>query len=255
MSQRLNIETVTTLALLVDGRLLSDNIVQMAARAEAIGVELWPHSKTHKSRRIARLQHDHGASGLTVATVREAECFADAGFENLLLAYPPVGGWRLDRLLKLADSVNVRVVLDSIDTVAMLDDACRRSRIAVRYLWEIDCGVGRCGTKAGSTTAALIERAMNDFSRATFDGLMTFGGHACAAADDDGIAAEPSDIPLRARLRVIPNHSCATANLHATMLLLEGEQVADVWSVDARGWDGSPAGSEASQVGMVSEAP
>ena len=381
-----NIETVTTPALLIDGPVLSENIAQMATRAKAAGVELWPHSKTHKSRRIASLQREHGASGLTVATVREAECFADAGFENLLLAYPPVGDWRLDRLSKLADRANLRVVLDGVETVAILDEACRANRTSVRYLWEVDCGVGRCGTQAGSATAALIEQATTDFTHTTFDGLMTFGGHAYAAADTDGIAAaaqdeknalaetaaalntlgieararsagttptshqlteagpiteirpgnyvfydatqvtlelvpenrcaltvlatvvsrpdrrriildcgskalaaerlttrsqnfglvagqpelaverlfeehaivtssDPTDIPLGARLRVIPNHSCATANLHTRMLVLEDEQVADVWPVDARGWDTSATARDRSPAGMAREAP
>jgi D-serine deaminase-like pyridoxal phosphate-dependent protein len=50
-------------------------------------------------------------------------------------------------------------------------------------------------------------------------------------------SSEASDIPIGARLRVIPNHSCATANLHTNMLILEKDVVVDVWSVDARGWE------------------
>jgi D-serine deaminase-like pyridoxal phosphate-dependent protein len=56
---------------------------------------------------------------------------------------------------------------------------------------------------------------------------------------------EPSEIPIGAQLRVIPNHSCATVNLHTRMLVLEGTEVADVWSVDARGWDVVPLRHEA----------
>ena len=66
-----------------------------------------------------------------------------------------------------------------------------------------------------------------------------FEKHAIATAD------EPTDIRLGARLRVIPNHACATANLHTHMLVVEGEEVADVWSVDARGWDVSSAAGNA----------
>jgi D-serine deaminase-like pyridoxal phosphate-dependent protein len=54
-------------------------------------------------------------------------------------------------------------------------------------------------------------------------------------------AEEPTDIPLGARLRVIPNHACTTANLHTRMLVVEGEEVADIWGVDARGWEVSSA--------------
>jgi D-serine deaminase-like pyridoxal phosphate-dependent protein len=57
---------------------------------------------------------------------------------------------------------------------------------------------------------------------------------------------EPVEIPLGTRLRVIPNHSCATVNLHSRMLVLDGDDVADVWAVDARGWDVSVTQTEPS---------
>ena len=49
-------------------------------------------------------------------------------------------------------------------------------------------------------------------------------------------SVSPIDIPIGSRLRVVPNHSCATANLHARMIVLEGDNVVDAWSIDARGW-------------------
>ncbi len=55
----------------------------------AHGIKLRPHTKTHKSRMIARLQLDAGAVGLTVAKVGEAEEMAGAS-DDLLMAYPAV---------------------------------------------------------------------------------------------------------------------------------------------------------------------
>jgi D-serine deaminase-like pyridoxal phosphate-dependent protein len=52
-------------------------------------------------------------------------------------------------------------------------------------------------------------------------------------------STEPTDIALGSRLRVVPNHSCATTNLHDTMLVLEDGEIADAWAVDARGWSAS----------------
>ena len=137
------LEDVTTPALLLDGPVLMDNLERMSRRVAAAGVELWPHTKTHKSREIASLQRQHGAAGLTVATVREAGCFAEAGFDRLLIAYPPTGDWRLDAILELDQRLDVRVVLDGLETVQRLDDAARRAGQKLRYLWEVDCGVGR----------------------------------------------------------------------------------------------------------------
>jgi D-serine deaminase-like pyridoxal phosphate-dependent protein len=49
-------------------------------------------------------------------------------------------------------------------------------------------------------------------------------------------STEPTDIALGSRLRVVPNHSCATTNLHNKMLVLEHGEISDAWAVDARGW-------------------
>jgi D-serine deaminase-like pyridoxal phosphate-dependent protein len=47
---------------------------------------------------------------------------------------------------------------------------------------------------------------------------------------------EPIDIQVGERLRVAPNHACTCVNLHDRMLVVENGSVADVWSIDARGW-------------------
>ncbi|HZR92957.1 MAG TPA: alanine racemase [Gaiellaceae bacterium] len=187
------LENAITPALVVDGAVLRDNVVGMATRADALGVELWPHAKTHKSLRIAGLQRARGAAGLTVSTLHEAERFADVGFDALLLAQPPVGRWRLEALPRLASRASLRVVVDGLETVALLDEACRRAGSSIRYLWEVDCGVHRCGTAPGAVTARLVAEATRSFGAALFDGLMTFGGHAYAAADEAGVEAAAAD--------------------------------------------------------------
>jgi D-serine deaminase-like pyridoxal phosphate-dependent protein len=372
MSARTELERVATPALLVDGPTVIRNAAAMAARARAAGVEHRPHTKTHKSIAIARLQRDAGAAGMTVATLREAERLAAEGFDDLLVAYPPVGPTRLERLVELADTARVRVVLDNIESVRALDGACRNARVHIGYLWEVECGTRRCGTEPGEPTAALVAQAGELATTAEYAGLMAFAGHAYLAASRDEIgeaaaaearavtetadalaslgietqalsvgttptahhlerqagvteiragnyvfndatqvalevaspsdcalavlatvvsrpdplrvildcgskalAAErltprtagfgfvpghpeltverlfeehailvsetPCDLPLGARVRVIPNHSCATANLHERMLVLEDDEVVDIWTVDARGWDRYPS--------------
>ena len=54
-------------------------IAAMAATMRERGVALRPHAKTHKSVEFARRQIAAGAVGLTVATIGEAEVFADGG--------------------------------------------------------------------------------------------------------------------------------------------------------------------------------
>jgi D-serine deaminase-like pyridoxal phosphate-dependent protein len=46
----------------------------------------------------------------------------------------------------------------------------------------------------------------------------------------------PCAIEVGARVRVVPNHACAAANLHTELLVLDDEQIVDRWPVEARGW-------------------
>ena len=187
------LDELATPALIVDRARLVRNIKEMAARADSLGVALRPHAKTHKSPAIAALQRDHGATGLTVATVTEAEAFADEGIDDVLLTAPPVGDWRLERLIALARRARVRVVVDGAESLAALDRACRRAGVTVGYVWEVDCGVARFGTPPGAATVEHIARALEIATHASFDGLLAFGGHAYAATGPDGIAAAARD--------------------------------------------------------------
>ena len=67
----------STPALIVDLDVVADNVERMARLAAAGGCTVRPHAKTHKTPRLAELQRAASATGLTVATVGEAEAFRD----------------------------------------------------------------------------------------------------------------------------------------------------------------------------------
>src|SRR2546427_9335296 len=70
---------IETPALLLHLDVVERNVRSMADRARRLGVTLRPHAKTHKCVPLGRLQLEHGARGLTVATTVEAAVFARAG--------------------------------------------------------------------------------------------------------------------------------------------------------------------------------
>ncbi|HEX2610016.1 MAG TPA: alanine racemase, partial [Gemmatimonadales bacterium] len=88
--------TVETPIPLVDLDRLDRNLERMTNYASQHRVSLRPHSKTHKSPRIAAEQIRGGAVGLTCATILEMEVMAEAS-TDLLLAYPAVGEAKLQR--------------------------------------------------------------------------------------------------------------------------------------------------------------
>lgn len=165
--------------LVVDVDVLEANLAAMAAHARALGVALRPHAKTHKSIDIARRQLAHGAVGLTVATVAEAEIFAAAGVDDLFLAYPIwAEGPRADRLRALAGLARVRVGADSVEGVRMLAAAVRAGRPGAAPLAiavEVDSGHHRSGCapeRAAEVAASALDAGL------AVDGVFTFPGHA-----------------------------------------------------------------------------
>ncbi|MGA9624863.1 MAG: alanine racemase, partial [Bryobacteraceae bacterium] len=89
------VREIDTPALVVDLDILDRNLHRVAGYARQHGLRLRPHTKTHKSIRLAKRQLELGAVGLTVAKVSEAEVMLGAGPADLLVAYPIVGRAKL----------------------------------------------------------------------------------------------------------------------------------------------------------------
>ena len=112
---------LATPCLVVDVDVLDANITSMTALAAEHGLALRPHAKTHKSPAIARRQLAAGAVGLSVATESEAEVFAEAGFDDLFLAYPVYASSEVGkRLRRVLERASVRVGVDSIESARAL---------------------------------------------------------------------------------------------------------------------------------------
>jgi D-serine deaminase-like pyridoxal phosphate-dependent protein len=167
----------TTPLAVVDVAVVDANIARMQAQASAAQAALRPHAKTHKSATVAHWQLTAGARGLTVATLTEAEYFADHGVVDLLLAHPPVGAAKLTRLRALAERVpRLAVAVDDAAVAASLPSA-------VEVLWEVDSGHHRLGTAPGMPSVEPVLHLLDAIGSARFRGLLTFPGHVYRAPD------------------------------------------------------------------------
>ena len=181
------VEDLPTPAVLVDLDVLERNLARMAERARAAGIRLRPHAKTHKIPEIGRMQLALGAVGLSLAKVGEAEVFAEAGFQDVFLAYPTVGGDRARRLLALSDRMRVSVGADSLEGAASLSEVFRAARRTLSVLLKIDCGYHRVGV--APERALELARAVADLPGLALAGVFTHGGQAYAADSSEGVAA------------------------------------------------------------------
>lgn len=166
-----------TPCLVVDFKVLMDNITSMAGVAREGNVELRPHTKTHKCPEIARIQCDQGFPGITVAKLGEAEVMAEEGFEDILIAYPLVGSKKIERLYRLSEKINVISGVDSITGARGLSDYAEKHSTIFKVFLIVDTGKRRCGVTpdlAGLTVA----KEINKLPGLEIKGIFTHEGHA-----------------------------------------------------------------------------
>jgi len=169
---------LATPALLIDKSRLEFNLLDMQKRAEDNNVRLRPHTKTHKSVAIAKWQREKGASGLTVAKLGEAETYAEAGFEDIRLAYALVGDDKYERLLALMDSCNVSFCVDTVEGARAASSYFSKNQVEVDVMIETDVGYGRCGVRYDKPSSLEFARYIDTLPGLKVRGILTHAGHA-----------------------------------------------------------------------------
>lgn len=168
----------------VDLDRLEQNLKAMADRARKANVVLRPHTKTHKSVTIAKQQTELGAGGITVAKLGEAEVMADAGMNDILIAYPIVGPAKIRRLLALSERVDVIVSCDDPEVASPLSDAFEAVGIRLPLYIDVNTGLNRCGREPGEATLEII-RTISQMPGVEIRGLMTHAGHVYSESDPE----------------------------------------------------------------------
>jgi D-serine deaminase-like pyridoxal phosphate-dependent protein len=183
------------------------NIAAMQRRADAAGVLLRPHIKTHKSLRLARKQIAVGAVGVTASKPSEALIFVEGGISSVTLAYPVICSARIDALLEAARArdADIRFLVDHHLGLAALADAGLRHGRQLPVFIKVDVGLGRAGVAPDSPQGVELAVAINQCPGVRLAGLLSHAGHAYGAGDRkeiDRIArAEAVDLlSLKARI-------------------------------------------------------
>lgn len=161
-----------TPAVIIDLDRVAANIAKAQAHADAHGVRLRPHIKTHKLPRFAQAQVEAGAVGITCQKLGEAEVMADAGLTDIFLPYNILGAEKLARLKALNERVRLSVTADNAPTVDGYA-ATFSSAVPLTVQVECDTGMGRCGVQTPAAALELAER-IAAAPGLTFGGLMTY---------------------------------------------------------------------------------
>jgi D-serine deaminase-like pyridoxal phosphate-dependent protein len=171
----LRVSEIDTPALVVDLDVMDRNLQRVACYARDHGLRLRPHTKTHKSVLLGRLQLAAGAAGLTVAKVSEAEVMLGAEPGDLLIAYPIIGQAKLSRLTEVGRQTRVTVAVDSAFAARQISAAARAAQVEIGILAEVDVGLGRVGV-APEDLVQLV-RTIENLPHLRFEGITFYPGH------------------------------------------------------------------------------
>jgi len=192
---------------LVDLDRLERNLDRMAEYARRHGLALRPHTKTHKSPRIAAEQLRRGAVGLTCATPLEAEVMSEV-CDDVLLAYPTVGSPKLQRLMALPERVRLTVAVDSPDSVEQLARAAEERGRPVGVYVELDLGMHRVGVAATDEMPRLV-RLVVAKPPLVYRGITFYPGHIRAAVGQQDKDLDRLGSSLRHALEVLEQSDLA----------------------------------------------
>ena len=168
------IQDIDTPAVIVDLKIVKENINAYQKYCNDVGITLRPHIKTHKIPALAKLQVKAGAVGITAQKISEAEAIiSEGGIDDVLITYNIIGEKKLRALLDLAKKVKVSVVADSSFCVKGLSKTFKRAGEPISVLVECDTGANRCGVTSPHLACKLAE-LINRSPGLIFGGLMTY---------------------------------------------------------------------------------
>lgn len=178
-------DRLLTPALAIDIDVLDANLARMQSICDRAGVALRPHAKAHKCPSIARRQLAAGAVGICVATPGEAECFARAGIEDILLTSTFATQAACRRVIDvIAAGTRLACVVDHATVVVRLGEMARAAGVTAELLIDIDMGRHRAGV-ATPQDAARLARLVDETEGLRLAGLQGYAGHLSHCRDID----------------------------------------------------------------------
>lgn len=160
-------------SLCLDWGIFERNVTTIVSHLSSMGKRWRPHVKSHGSGQIAGYLIEHGATGVTVATLGQARTMSNAGIRSILLTTPlgRPSDWR--ELGDLQENGEVLGTIDSLDHLALIEAAAPSRRIPL--VVEVDLGLQRTGTRSIEAAMELAE-AISSSASTRFVGFMGYEG-------------------------------------------------------------------------------
>ena len=167
------IETFGTPCAVVDLDILEKNIHRIQQICNSRKIRNRPHIKTHKSPKIAKMQINAGARGITCQKLGEAEVMVNAGIKDIIIATNILGAARSGRLAALQKKTNLKICADNVTILKAYSESARAAGRPINILIECDTGQKRAGVETPKDVHALANIIKKD-PMLRFSGLLFY---------------------------------------------------------------------------------
>jgi D-serine deaminase-like pyridoxal phosphate-dependent protein len=168
----------------VNNKKLYHNIKKIQSLSLRNNSKLYPHFKTHKTSYIADMQLKEGADGITCAKISEAEILVEKGFSDIIIAYPLVSAFKMNRFLNLYEKADITLIIDSFKQAEILNSFfAKRGVCNVNCLVKIDTGLKRLGFTPEERPEIQIPRIFEKNRNLKYCGILSHAGHSYSAAN------------------------------------------------------------------------
>ncbi|MPM37642.1 D-threo-3-hydroxyaspartate dehydratase [bioreactor metagenome] len=176
------LDSIDQPVLLLNEGVARANLERMAAKIAAAGVRFRPHFKTHQSAQIGEWFKDYGVQAITVSSVEMAEYFADAGWQDILIAFS-VNIRQSARIEALAKRIQLSVLVENEAEVAVLAGL---DAVHLNVWVKVDVGNHRTGLDWMELGAIMhLCRSIRRSPQLALRGLLTHSGN---TYHSDGVA-------------------------------------------------------------------
>ena len=165
-----------TPCLVIEKSALEFNLNIMRQHSRNTKINIRPHVKTHKCSKLAKLQIEYGAIGISAAKISEAEVLIHAGINNILITSPVITENKIRRLIScLKMAPETIVVVDNEQNLHDLNEAGQSIQSKINVLIDLDPGIGRTGIKSESALSFALK--IGQFKWLNLMGIQCYAGN------------------------------------------------------------------------------
>lgn len=165
---------LSTPTLLLNEEICKSNIRRLARKAEENGLDFKPHMKTHQSAEIGAWIKRAGAKAITVSSLKMARYFSDAGWRDIIVAFPAHPRWSA-YIDQLSAQTNLGLLINNPVVAKTLGNKLSKG---IKVYIEIDTGSGRSGLKSRQNEEIRhLIKTIGKFQKLKWAGFYSHPGH------------------------------------------------------------------------------